>query len=453
VEQQQEKLSFKEGLLKARSHIVFIIGLIAAFGIVMKLESWKSDEEIARMNAQAPVREFNLENTVNIPTPARVAALSEQEMQWARTAWKYFENNTQPTGLANSVDNFPSTTMWDMGSYLLALISAERLEIINKAEFDKRMAAALTSLEKLPLFDGVLPNKAYNTMSGEMTDYNNQPNTRGLGWSALDMARIMVPLNIIVWNYPEHAKNIKGIINRWKLNNIVKDGELQGAGISDDSKTQYWQEGRLGYEEYAAKPFNLLDMDVSKANRYGANFSMVNIFGIDVPVDSRKPEDFGSQNYVISEPYILDELEFGWDAMAKELAYRVYRAQEERFKKTGILTAVTEDHVDRAPYFVYNTVYSGGKEWRCIDPGGKDVPDLRSLSTKAAFGWDAVFKTNYTKKLVDKVQSLNDPARGWYAGVYEKDQQTNKSITCNTNAVVLEALAYKKFGPAFTIGQ
>ena len=34
----------------------------------------------------------------------------------ARRAWKYNKSNTQATGLANAVNAYPSTTMWDTAS-------------------------------------------------------------------------------------------------------------------------------------------------------------------------------------------------------------------------------------------------------------------------------------------------------------------------------------------------
>ncbi|MES2767352.1 MAG: DUF3131 domain-containing protein [Bacteroidota bacterium] len=456
-----EPLSFKEGLLRARSHIIFILGLITAFTIIIKLEAWKSDEQttVKAEPIQAPIqssevhtpreqKDFLLAKSENIPAPAR-AALSAEEKQWAQTAWKYFENNTNAeTGLVNSVDNYASTTMWDMGSYFMALISAYRLEIIPKAEFDQRLDKALATLQKVPLFDNSVPNKAYNTATGRMTDYRNQPSEKGIGWSALDLGRFLVPMNIIVWNYPSHAAQVRGLLSRWNFQSVVNNGILYGSGVDTTGKKTIWQEGRLGYEQYAAKPFNTLGLDVSNAIRYDRHFATMNVNDIEIGFDNRTPEEWHAQNYVLSEPYILDGLEYGGDITSRELAWRIYRAQEERFKKTGILTAATEDHVDREPYFVYNTVFSGGQAWRCMSPSGKDFPELRSLSTKAAFGWHALYNTDYTKKLISKIQSLKDPARGWYGGVYENNNQTNKAISCNTNAVILEALAYKKFGQA-----
>jgi len=127
-------------------------------------------------------------------------------VDWVRIAWKYFENNyDSTTGLINSVHNYPSTTMWDTGSYLMALISAFRMEIIDSTEFDSRMGKALSSMHSLELFDGMLPNKAYNVHTLEMTDYINNPTPRGVGWSAIDIGRLFVPFKIIVWNYPQYT--------------------------------------------------------------------------------------------------------------------------------------------------------------------------------------------------------------------------------------------------------
>ncbi|WP_428814283.1 DUF3131 domain-containing protein, partial [Vibrio makurazakiensis] len=42
----------------------------------------------------------------------RYGQLSEEELVWATTAWKYIENNTQlKVGLVNNIDNYPTTNM------------------------------------------------------------------------------------------------------------------------------------------------------------------------------------------------------------------------------------------------------------------------------------------------------------------------------------------------------
>lgn len=431
-------MKFTEGLKKARGQIVFLVGLIAGLVIIMKLEKLNSEN--------SPQQSFQVEKTMNIPAPTP-ARLSGEEMEWAKTAWQYFVNNTDPkTGLVNSVDNYPSTTMWDAGSYLLAVISSYRLGIIDSADFNARISRSLESLASLPLFDNLLPNKVYNVKTLEMVNYQNKKSDRGIGWSAIDIGRLMVPFNILVWNYPSYTVAASKVLARWKFSSLLNDGYLQGAAVDKNGKTVMLQEGRIGYEEYAAKSFTLIGKDVAKALKYQDHLKYIDVYGLKIPTDRRDPKELDAHNYVVSENYILDGIEFGWDAVSAEFAYRVYRAQEERYNKTGTLTAVSEDHLDRDPYFVYNTVFTDGKTWNCITEDGKDAGKYKTISIKSVFGWHCLYSTSYTGKLIDSIKEQKDSSKGWYAGIYEQDGKPNKAISCNTNAIILESLCYKQFG-------
>jgi len=431
-------MRFKDGVLKARSQIVFLVGLASALGLIVLLEHWEVEGVVVRRPA--------VEKTAEIPT-TQPRVLTEQEREWAQIAWRYFQNNTkEQTGLINSVDNYPASTLWDTASSLLGILAAYRLELITQGEFDGRVTKILQSLAKMPLFENQLPNKSYNTESLAMVDYGNKPVERGIGWSAIDIARFLVPLNIIAWNYPQHVQEVRAVVKHWDWNKLLRNGYLYGAFVGKNGETVYVQEGRLGYEEYAAKALSLLGMDTLSALQQTDFLKYVRIYDIQVPTDSRNPEQYGAHNYVVSEPYILDGIEFGWDDISREFAFRVYAAQQERFTKTGMLTAVSEDNIDQAPYFVYNTVYTDGKVWSCITDEGKNADAFRSISTKAVFGWHVLYGTPYTNKLLERIRPLHDPERGWYSGLYEKSQRPNKAITANTNAIVLEALAYKRFG-------
>ena len=451
----------ESNLVKARSSLVFILALLAAFAAVwfIEKESGAARQAVpasaqpaapglqpgAAQQAQA-LQPVKLEMSADMAAPATPRALTEQEAQWARIAWRYFRNNTDArTGLVNSVDGYPAATMWDTASYLLALVSAHRLELITQKQFDASVGRALASLARMPLFDQALPNKSYNTATLAMVDYQNQPTEAGIGWSAIDLGRLLVPLSIIAWNHPQHAKAARQVIARWDSERLTRDGQLFGAHI-EQGKVALVQEGRLGYEQYAAKTFALMGLDTAQALDYRSYLQQTDIHGIQVPYDRRDAKTFGAHNYVLSEPYILDGLEFGGDRFSRELAWRIYRAQEERFKRTGVLTAVSEDHVDRPPYFVYNTVFTNGKAWNTLTEKGEDASALRSLSVKAAFGWHALYRTEYTGQLVAAVAPLHDPAKGWYAGLYEEGGKPNASLTANTNAVVLESLAYIAHG-------
>jgi hypothetical protein len=438
-------MSFKQSLVRARSHLIFLTGLVTAFGLV----GWLEGLSVGNANTPEAIIEANADVKIAPTRP-----LTAQEMAWAKTAWRYFQNNTMPeTGLVNSVDKYNASTLWDTSSYLMAVIAAQRLGIIDQNEFDTRIAKALDSLAKMPLFEGKLPNKSYNTISLQMVDYTNQPSEKGIGWSAIDIGRALVPLNVLAWNYPQHTASVKKVMERWDTQPMLVKGTLQGAAVTAAGKTEYLQEGRLGYEEYAAKSFNLMGLDVANALRYTDFLTFVDIDGIQVATDSRSAQQYGAHNYVVSEPYILDGVEFGWDHLSQELAWRVYKVQEKRFEDTGILTAVSEDNIDKPPYFVYNTVFTNGKIWNAITEKGEDASQFKTLSTKAAFGWHMLYETPYTQKLMDKAATLTDPERGWYSGVYEVSGEPNKALTANTNGIILETLAYKQSGKLMKLGK
>jgi hypothetical protein len=374
--------------------------------------------------------------------------LTPEEENYARTAWQYFTANYQPeTGFANSTGGYPSGTMWDLGNYLMAMNSARWLNIITQKEFDEKLNKFLATIGKIELFDGALPNKVYNAKTAAMVDYANKPTPRGIGWSALDLGRMLAAFHVIRTCHPQYGEWLKGIVAKWQVAKSLKDEQLYGATLKPDGKTMLVQEGRLGYEEYAVRGYELWGFKANKALAFQP-FKFVDIYGVKIPVDTRDYQTTNANNYVVSESYILDGLEFGLQGELGDYAARVLEVQKRRFQATKQLTSVSEDNLDKAPYFIYNTVYSNGVPWAAITDENKPIPEFRSVSTKAAFGWRYLYpQSEYAKQVFDAVKNLKDPANnGFYAGLYEATQQPNKSLTGNTNGLILEILYYKARG-------
>ncbi len=448
-------MNFLRGLLAARSHLAFLVGLGIALLIVqvIRTRAGKGDGEgVGGSGKEVAVSSFD--RVLDLPKdlyPLRPTGtpLTEAEQRWARAAWGYFEKNTQPeTGLVNSVAGFPSTTLWDTGSYLMGLLGAEALGIITRAEADRRLTAALSSLEKLPLCDGKLPNKAYNTVTLEMVDYGNNPRPDCIGWSAIDVARIGVPFNVLAWERPDFTPQVRRILTRWGMAHVAANGALQGTDRPQPGgQLVRVQEGRFGYEQYAGKSLFLLGLPVGVAMDYAAFTDFTPVEGQPIAHDSRKPEQHeGTHNAVLSEPYILEGVEFGLDAITLPLARSVLYAQQKRFEKTGKLTAVSEDQLDRDPRFIYSSVISGNQPWAVFTPDGKQAEEFRILSTKTLVGWGVLFSGSYPDRLLAAIDELATDG-GFYAGKYERDGSINKVLTANTNGIILEALAYRVHGP------
>ena len=102
---------------------------------------------------------------------------------------------------------------------------------------------------------------------------------------------------------------------------------------------------------------------------------------------------------MLSEPYLLEAVELGLTSTTLPLAQAVFRAQERRHRQTGALTAVSEDNLDRPPYFVYFSVLNGRRPWAASSPpatafrsGPSSMDELSAFSSQpSAVGGVAAF--------------------------------------------------------------
>ena len=381
------------------------------------------------------------------PALTKATQLSPADRAAAKIAWKYFEHNwDQKTGLVHSVDRLPWTTIWDQGSALLGIHAARQLGLITPKRFQERIKTTLTTLETLPLAPSGLPHKAYDTETAQMLDLAMQPDATGSsGYSALDISRLLGALHILRYHYPELKPQIERIVDRWQLRQLVQaDGQIYGLSRLSQGQLQRVQEGRSGYEKYAAHLLQLWNIQASTA----LNNPLVDqqeIDGVLLEIDRRNLKNSGASNYLTNDPYLLLALEVGIPAPLKRQFDHLLLVQEKRFQKTGILTAVNEDSLDRFPHFLYYNVFANGEAWQPITTQGKAYPQFRFLSTKAAFAWSALKPNHpYTQALQQAVQTLGNPDRGYYSGRYENTKQgVNQAINVNTNAIILESLLYR----------
>lgn len=432
-------------LLKSyRSSLMFACGLLLAAGTAVSVDSGLDYQLRSGQKMFDLTQETDL--TLQAPRP-----LAPEDQAAAERAWRYIVANTQAeTGWVNSVSGFPSSTLWDQGSYLLALVAAERLKLIDVADFETRVERLLASFTDIPLFEGKLPNKVYDTRTLAMVDYANTPVPEGIGWSALDVARMLMAFRSLEKLNPKYGDQIRRLLARWDLNAMASNGELWGA-LREGGEIAYKQEGRLGYEQYGARSAALWGMDVLQAVSARRAMDWDEVSGVEVAVDVRRADSFRAITPILSEPYVLQALELGFDSENRIMAERVYQAQEARYRETGQLTAVSEDHLDQAPYFVYSSVFANAQPWAVVTEQGEFHPELRTISVKASFAWDALYDTAYTDLLREEIAEIGNADLGWPAGIYETDGSLNEVYTLNTNAIVIESIHYIANGPLWDI--
>lgn len=376
----------------------------------------------------------------------QAGSLSLEETAIAHQAWLYFQRNwNEQTGLVNSLDGVTSVTMSDQAVAIAALISARELKFVSGYEFEVKIGRMLQTLASLPLYKGELPNKVYNSQTLVPINYGQLEQKQEIGWSAIDIGRLAIWLKILGTKYPQFLQQTEAIWQHWQVQRLTKNGQLYGTTVIN-GKEQYHQEGRLGYENYAAFGLKLWGLPVKEALNYQSHVAFVNLYGKGVPYDERNHENSGANNYVVSEPYILDGIETGFQTVPKAYADRVLAAQEARYLTTKQLTALTADYIDRPPYFVYSSLFVNKEPWATITDNLEKHHDLRFLSTKAAIGWHVLYNTAYTRQLFNFVQRNLMSNKGWYNGFYESLKQINQALTANNNGLILESLLYKSVG-------
>lgn len=363
----------------------------------------------------------------------------------ARAAWSFVDRNyIESTGLVKAHETYQYVTVWDIGSMLAAYHSAHALGIIDQADFDRRTARLLRTMGDMALFDGVAYNKLYDAQTGGAVGRDERPSAEGYGWSVLDLGRLLALLKVIETNHPRHASAARAVVSRMDLQELARDGYLVGRDLDPRTgNARSYQEGKIGYEQYAAEAFALWGVPAEKALSFRENATPVEVMGITVWGDRR------GDDKLTSEPFVLMGLELGWRSPEwREAAWRVLAAQEARYDATGQITMVSEDALPVPPYyFYYYTVYHEGQAFGVNATGAvTDLEEPRWISTKAVFGWHALLPSAYTWRTLQVIAPAGDPGRGWSAGVFEGNGRSTGSRNMNTAAVVLESALYHSQG-------
>jgi len=428
--------------LRAAIPVVLLIGSATAAGC--QADARSKTVQAAGTGATA--------RTSSPPAPADAPRPFDEEQRRvfdksARTAWQYVTRNYFPSsGMVKALDTWEYVTIWDIASMAAAYYSAHGLGLINDADYHDRMTRLLRTLQNTALYDGAAFNKQYSARSGSMVDRDNKVSSRGYGWSALDLGRFLLWMAIINRNDPTLAPQVQQVMARLQLNRLVKDGYLTGANVDTrDNQHHEYQEGRLGYEQYSAAGFALWGVRADNALGFTKNAQQVDVMGVPILSDKR------GDDLLTSEPFVMMGMELGWTRPEWEVAARnVLAAQRARFQKTGTITMLSEDAVPVKPaYFYYYLLRSNGKDFIVSTPTGNvDASYPRWVSTKAAFGWHALFPSDYTWQAVRAVLPAGASGNGWTAGVYERSKRATPGFNLNTAAIVLEAAYYAQRGCA-----
>ncbi len=370
------------------------------------------------------------------------AELRAELIEDARAAWQYFEQSgPHLTGLVpaniwhegNGFGSYRIVTMWDVGSILLATLSAHALGLIDDASYSQRMAG----------LDSFLRKATYHTRGARLPNFRSSVDTAKsveAGYDATDTARLFVALHIL-----DHLKtpalNGREIIQSWNLGRTIKDGRICSIKGGRLEPAEFYV-----YRYYVSRAYGLWNVahdpatsgELPSAGEAARQAFIEELKGI---------------GPISSEPSLSEEVELGGSAYSREIVNMLNAAQEKRYAETSRLTCVSESPVDQEPWFTYQgydlaregeaawTVYPWKTEAKWDTP--EFAAKFRMVSSKAAFLWFATHPSTYTEKLWRHVREhARAPKNGFYPGVYEATGKPSRNIDVNTNAAILEAIAY-----------
>jgi hypothetical protein len=258
------------------------------------------------------------------------------------------------------------------------------------------------------------------------------------GFDAADVGRLLIALKALDAHTSGDFKLSK-LVSSWDLAAALADGKLH-----DHTGKRWKNTHRQLYSLYAARGFQLW------------GFETATLFSDPAPdQDMDRAVTFIAQaaerGPFATEPFVTDEIELGATQHSRLIADVVFAAQVARYRSTGKLTAVSEGPIDVKPWFTYQgmSLTESGTTWRVDVPPGHQAlqtqafeRDNRLINSKAAYLWGAIRPHEYTKALVEKIRSSAATQIGFASGVRELTDEPTKTADINTNALILESVAY-----------
>lgn len=372
--------------------------------------------------------------------------LSREELLLAKKAKYYIDRNwNQQTGLIDSVQGYHHSTMWDVASGLAAIQSLEGIGLYTEDEAESKISRTLSTLEQLPLYDDRLPNREYDTHTAQPSGRHSTSSSNGNGWSALDIGRLLIWLEITARHKPQFISQIESIKSKWQLSDVINDKTLYGE-LKTTTQRRYRQEGRLGYLQYSAQGFVLAGFDVSNAFK-PSDVSSEILDTTLIYIDNR------NLPYFTSDPYVLNAIELGQKKAWWDQLLPLFILQKNKSIVEEKLWIFGEDAMNKPPWFSYNNIFIYGKGWLSTAPGGKPIENPQVFSNKVAQGLSVIFhEDEFSKQLNKKIIANSLSYRSIPTGLY-KNNAPNTAFNINTNSLVLTSLWYKhrNYTPLITV--
>ena len=330
---------------------------------------------------------------------------------YAQVAWQFFKPGvgvSPTTGLIYASPYWHRFTDWDLGGYILAVLSAEKLGLISTNGAwgaDYRLGLVLNFLDSRPLTTNNATFQFYDSDTGTVSP-DGPPNTG----NPIDEGRLLIALYDTKLLHPELAGEITAAVNHV---NYTYFASYSRFADGDD------------YSRYAALGFNLWGFKTAAAPSYTAP----------------PPGTFITAEAVVSA--VLEGVNDTYVTAASE---QVYVAQYALYNRTGMLAAMSEGqyppYLNSATPYVYEAVeVPSGSAYRVQTWQGDNVTTSPEAFTKIGFAFYAIYKSSYGALLLKTFANLTT-SNGYQEGIMTQSGKAFVAVSDNSNIMIMEACAY-----------
>ncbi len=360
--------------------------------------------------------------TQNVNASEILSLSSQNWADYARIAWRYYQPGigvNPTTGLHYANKDWHRFTDWDLGSYLLAILDAEKLGILStNGEWaaDYRINKILDFLQTRPLTSDDLPYLVYNADTEGLPSEIDPRET-----NVYDTGRLLIALYRLKQHKPDVASTVDWIVlNRCNYSKLVETFP------TDPTPETYYIANGFKYFGFN----NSRIQEALNSTQRMIEGEQIELYGVTLP-----------NVKLISEQVLHGMFELNPDPAFREIAYRTYLVQQKRWDATGNFTAFTEGAYDDYPYYIYEYIILPPKTWVVMAQGVGELSLTPVIYIKAALGFHALYKTGYTNTLVENLMPQLVTDQGFCEGVDESGRVI-QALTDKTNGMIINAARY-----------
>ena len=349
----------------------------------------------------------------------------------AGNAWAYYQPGfgvNVNTGLPQADTGFTGITDWDLGSYIQAVIDAQKLGLIGNDsgwDFSARIDKVLTFLENRPLDPNTnYPFQFYFATTGQKdTSVPQEPSV-----DAVDTGKLFVALNNLI-NYNSSLRSrVDDFVFHGRSNYTALLPSVQSDILTSTSiYSYYFDSGFACFWPNLPSPSRILNNLFAAGN--------VTTYG-----DVSLPDASISGDPLLCSVFELNNTNPQLTALSRQ----AYLASEAYYKATGDYAAFSEGN---SPYgFIWEwVVLPNGDTWKITGVGSSGYFDVDPIIyTKVAFSFLALYNTTYACNMVVYLEQAfpNPIYTGGYCDGADNNGTLVKIVGNNTNSLILDASLY-----------